>query len=242
MFFLGTLTHPPLAQDLIVPLTVLAITDEVSRSLYDAFDCERWRAVDLIVSCGDLPPEYLDFLVSSLDVPVFYVRGNHDGAYRASRYDGTQNIHGKIVQYRGIRIAGFEGSREYNHGPVQYSERQMKMIVQRARLQSLYKGVPNIVITHAPPAGPHSGDDRCHGGFEAFNTAIRAWQPSVLVHGHMHAYNGAQIPYTVGKTIVMNAYPHVLFEVAEPVAQTPPIARPQPDSRLKRLIRPHRVH
>ena len=33
---------------------------------------------DLVLSCGDLPFDYLEYLVSRLDVPVFYVPGNHD--------------------------------------------------------------------------------------------------------------------------------------------------------------------
>src|SRR5205823_4064430 len=33
---------------------------------------------DLVVGCGDLPFDYLEYLVSRLDVPLLYVPGNHD--------------------------------------------------------------------------------------------------------------------------------------------------------------------
>src|SRR5438309_7445230 len=99
--------------------TILAIADRVSETLYDHFRPERWRDVDLVLSCGDLPPEYLDFLCTTLNVPIFYVRGNHDGGYRSDRYDGCVNVHGRIVSWKGILIAGFEGSYRYNYGPHQ---------------------------------------------------------------------------------------------------------------------------
>jgi uncharacterized protein len=219
-----------------VSTTVLAVADEVSRTLYDAFDPERWRQIDVIVSCGDVPPEYLDFLVSSLDVPLFYVRGNHDGAFAASRYAGSQNVHGRIVRCGKIRIAGFEGSRRYNMGRVQYSDRQMNRTLLRMRLQSLRVGAPDIIITHAPPAGQHSGDDECHGGFEVYNRAIELWHPQVLVHGHMHAYNGAQESYTLDSTCVVNAYPFKVFEIEPRAVRATHGQAKQPDRSVRHLF------
>jgi uncharacterized protein len=202
-----------------VTLTVLAIADEVSRTLYDHFDRDRWQSVDCILSCGDLPPWYLDFLCSSLTIPVFYVRGNHDGGYRTSEYDGSSNIHGKIVNFKGLRITGFEGSARYNDGPVQFTEREMNLAVHRARLSALRAGAPDIILTHAPPRGLHSGTDVCHAGFNAFNTAITTWKPQLLIHGHMHGYDGAQNPYRSGSTAIVNAYPYRLLQVTVPTAK-----------------------
>jgi uncharacterized protein len=224
-----------------VPCTVLAIADEVSRVLYDAFQKERWANIDLIVSCGDVPPEFLDFLVSSLNVPLCYVRGNHDGTYPLSRYAGLDNVHGRIVRVGDVRVAGFEGSRRYNHGPVQYSEREMGMTLRRMRLQSIRTGPPDIIITHAPPAGPHSGHDECHGGFKTFTRAIELWRPQTLVHGHMHAYDGPQEPYMVGSCRVTNAYPYKVFEIELPVSEGAPA--PQHTHRsLKRLFHSRTSH
>lgn len=196
-----------------MPLTVLAVADQVSDLLYEYFRPERWHNVDLVLSCGDLPPSYLDFLGSSLNVPVFYVRGNHDGAYEGRAYDGGENIHGRIVEYRGVRIAGFEGSRCYNHGPHQYSERQMQRILRWSRFLAWRKGAPDIVLTHAPPASCHSGEDICHRGFDAFDTAIEVWRPEFFVHGHVHAYGGGELVSRLGDTTVINAYPYQVFEI-----------------------------
>ena len=35
---------------------------------------------DLVIGCGDLPFDYLEYLVSRLDVPLLYVPGNHDAS------------------------------------------------------------------------------------------------------------------------------------------------------------------
>lgn len=196
-----------------VTLTILTIADEVCASLYDRFQPERWRSVDLVLSSGDLPPEYLDYLCTRLNVPILYVRGNHDGSYRQSQFDGCTNVHGRIVECRGLRIAGFEGCRRYNGGPVQYSESEMRHRVGRLRLQSYRHGPPHIVLSHAPPAGCHDGSDTAHRGFECFNRLIEAWKPAYFVHGHTHAYYGCPPVTRVGATTVVNAYPFRLIQV-----------------------------
>jgi uncharacterized protein len=197
-------------------ITLLAIADQISPVLYEHFSAERWGSVDLIVSCGDLPPDYLDFLCSSLNVPLLYVRGNHDGKYTPDGYDGCENVHGRITRFQGLRIAGFEGSMRYGLGTCQYTERQMRRVVRRSRLRAHLAGQPDIVITHAPPAGCHDGTDVCHRGFECFNDALRAWRPAYFIHGHTHAYERGEAVSRLGPTEVINAFPYRVIEIPEP--------------------------
>jgi calcineurin-like phosphoesterase family protein len=58
------------------PLRVLAVSDEVDESL----DADRLRRIGpgLVVSCGDLPFDYLEFIVTMANVPLVFVPGNHD--------------------------------------------------------------------------------------------------------------------------------------------------------------------
>lgn len=195
------------------PVTILAVADQVSPILYDYFSPERWRHVDVVVSCGDLPPGYLDFLCSMLNVPVLYVRGNHDASFRAEEYDGCVNLHGRIVECAGLRFAGFEGSHRYSSGEYQHTQAQMRHTVGRLRVAALLAGRPDVIVSHAPPAGYHDARDRCHTGFSAFRTAMAAWEPQYLLHGHMHAYAGPQSPTRAGATVVMNAYPFVEVQI-----------------------------
>jgi hypothetical protein len=62
---------------------ILAIADEVDRSLYG--DTLTRLRPDLVVSCGDLPFDYLEYIVTVLSVPLLYVPGNHDPDVRARR-------------------------------------------------------------------------------------------------------------------------------------------------------------
>ncbi|HQE98399.1 MAG TPA: hypothetical protein PLG06_01545, partial [Anaerolineae bacterium] len=61
------------------PLRILAVSDATARILYQPRVQAVVGPVDLLLSCGDLPYSYLDFLVTALNPPAaFYVHGNHD--------------------------------------------------------------------------------------------------------------------------------------------------------------------
>ena len=62
-------------------MKILFIADEESKIYWDFFKKEQFEGIDLIISCGDLKPEYLSFLATMTTVPVLYVRGNHDDKY-----------------------------------------------------------------------------------------------------------------------------------------------------------------
>ncbi|MGH2444252.1 MAG: metallophosphoesterase family protein [Chloroflexota bacterium] len=213
-------------------VSILAIADTVSPFLYDHFRADQWQSIDMVLAAGDLPPEYLDFLCSNLNVPVLYVRGNHDGGFGDDRYDGSRNVHGRIVEVKGLRIAGFEGCQRYNNGAIQYSEAEMNRVARKLRLLAHRTGPADIILAHAPPAGVNDGPDPCHRGFACFVDLIQQWAPAYFVHGHMHVYPGQPRVTTVGATTVLNAYGYQKLEVVRPVpvAAVPPAraARLQP--------------
>lgn len=59
-------------------MKILLLADEESKYLYDFFDKSKLEGIDLIISCGDLSPNYLSFLATFSSVPILYVHGNHD--------------------------------------------------------------------------------------------------------------------------------------------------------------------
>jgi len=193
----------------------LTVSDRVEPLLYENFDATRFPDIDLILSCGDLPPEYLTFLAVSFNVPLFYVRGNHDIRYTATPVLGCGNLDGQLVRYRGVNILGLEGSRWYNGGPIQYTESRM-----RKKISSLWfkiwwsKGI-DIVITHAPPRQIHDAEDLCHRGFKSFRKLIDRYQPGYFIHGHIHTHfdNPEQRVTKIQKTRVINTYGYHLIEV-----------------------------
>ena len=88
--------------DLTMPhkLRILAVSDFVDKSLTQMIENKTLELPDLIISCGDLAPEYLSFLRDRLDRPLFYVKGNHDIRYTPSNPVGCENINQKIVSFK----------------------------------------------------------------------------------------------------------------------------------------------
>ncbi|MGD2124677.1 MAG: metallophosphoesterase [Desulfobacteraceae bacterium] len=196
-------------------MKVLTVSDCIEPALYNRFDAERFSGVGLILSCGDLPPEYLSFLAHRLDAPLYYVRGNHDIRYDSKSPGGCLNLNGKLVNFNGLNILGLEGSRWYSGGPYQYTEEEMRKKVRQLRATIRRRGGVDIVISHAPPRHIHDAEDRCHRGFTIFRWLIDKYSPRYFIHGHIHAaYSDPSERITVvDKTRVVNSYGHFLFEI-----------------------------
>ena len=59
-------------------MKILALSDQECPWLWDYLDRHRLGEIDLILSCGDLKPQYLSFIVTFARAPLLYVHGNHD--------------------------------------------------------------------------------------------------------------------------------------------------------------------
>ena len=55
-------------------MKIMAISDEESKYLWDYYQKEKLDGVELILSSGDLDPDYLSFLATVSSVPVLYVK------------------------------------------------------------------------------------------------------------------------------------------------------------------------
>lgn len=144
-------------------MRVLAVADSEDRLLYEHFKPERWEGagIELILSCGDLRPAYLDFLVSAFNVPCFYVRGNHDTTYEENPPAGCINLDERLERYRGVRFFGLEGSRWYKGGPAQYHEGEMRWRAFWAGWTIRQAGGVDVVIAHSPPRICPLPEKRC---------------------------------------------------------------------------------
>ena len=196
-------------------MKILTVSDCVEPILNDSFDADRFAGVDLILSCGDLPPEYLTGLVNRIKVPLYFVKGNHDIRYDRKPPEGCVDIHGRLVQFQGLKILGLEGSRWYNGGPNQYTERQMRRIVRRLKMGIWWKGGLDMVVSHAPPRHVHDAEDRCHKGFKSFHSLIRGCAPGYFIHGHIHAHFDSFTDRVtiIHNTKVINSYGYTILDV-----------------------------
>ena len=198
-------------------MKILTISDEVCPALWDYYQPGRLDEYDLIISCGDLNPRYLSFLVTMARCPVLYVHGNHDGSYEQRPPEGCDCIDGHIVTYNGVRILGLGGCRRYHPGPHQYTDNEMRRRIARLRWRLWrMKGV-DIVVTHAAPEGLGDDEDKAHWGFESLREFIDKYHPKYLVHGHVHMSYGHNIPRELDHngTKVINAYERYTIEIPE---------------------------
>lgn len=164
-------------------MKILAIADTEERCLWECFRKERFEGVDLILSAGDLDPDYLEFLVTVINKPLIYVRGNHDDRYARHAPGGCICVEDSVYTYRGIRIAGLGGSMRYRDGANMYTEREMSKRMRKLSRKVRMVGGCDILLTHAPAAGMGDLDDLPHRGFECFNTALESWGPTTWCMG-----------------------------------------------------------
>lgn len=131
---------------------------------------------------------------------------------------GCDNIDGRVVDVRGLRVAGLGGSLRYKAGPNQYTQAQMRRRVLTVELRIRLKQVRHgrkldVLVTHAPPFALADAKDAAHVGFVALHRIVRAFHPLLLVHGHIHPYGRAQPERQAGQTRVVNAVPWRLIEI-----------------------------
>lgn len=199
-------------------MKILLIADEEAPYLWDYYQPGRLSDVDLILSCGDLKQEYLEFLVTMAAKPLMYVHGNHDKGYVSFPPGGCDCLEDDLVVFRGLRIAGLGGCARYNPGPFQYTEQEMTARTRKLEKKIKKAGGLDILITHAPPRGVGDAPDNAHRGFEAFLPLMDKYHPRYLIHGHVHQSYGHQLPrqQRYGETTVLNAVGWQILEVDDP--------------------------
>ena len=167
-------------------MKILAVSDEAVPGLWEYYTPDRVKGVDLIISCGDLQQEYLEFLTTVVNVPLLYVPGNHDQSYEKRPPEGCIDIDGRVYEYKGLRIAGLGGSCRYKDGSYMYTERQMRARLWRLRRRIARKGGLDLFVTHAPARGYGDMEDLAHRGFACFNDLLQKEKPAHMLHGHVH--------------------------------------------------------
>ena len=207
-------------------MKILAVSDEAVDRIYTLTSSGHFQGVELILGCGDMPYEYLEYLVTVLNVPMFYVPGNHDPRFNLNsdqaHAEGGINLDLKTVRHKTFLIGGFGGSIRYRpDGINQYTQfeaylRALKMLPALLRNRIQYGRALDILISHSPPFGVHDNKDSAHEGLKALSWLIRIAQPRYLFHGHIHVYrrNLEHTETTIGLTKIINVYPYKSMEVS----------------------------
>ncbi len=196
-------------------MKILVLADQKSKTLYDYYEPDKLKGVELVISCGDLEPGYLDFFATLCHAPVLYVRGNHDDTYEYQPPEGCICIEDDIYVHEGIRIMGLGGSMEYIPGAAnQYSERMMEKRIWKMAWKLWRNKGFDILVTHAPAYHVNDLEDRPHRGFACFRSLMEKYRPKLFVHGHVHANYGTSFKRRdyYGQTLVVNAYEYHMIE------------------------------
>lgn len=199
-------------------IKILTVSDYLVPFIYSPNIRQRFPDVKFVISCGDLPYYYLDYIISILDVPLFFVRGNHDQEARSEDLhvkpvlDGGTNLHNRVHRYQNVLLAGIEGSIRYRNGPFMYTQTEMWMNVfnlvpSMLMNKVLYGRYLDIFVTHAPVWGVHNQTDFPHQGIKAFRWLVLVFQPIYHFYGHIHVYRSdEEREIKLSKTRLINSY------------------------------------
>ena len=242
-------------------MKILCVSDQIDPLVYSSLAKERFADIDVVLCAGDLPSDYIDFIVSTLNKPAFFIFGNHNltefsyyhkapkrqkgshptwekeysiydmSANFGAVYAGFKNLRDKSIKVydpltkktRPLLISGVSGSRRYNKGLCQYTERQMSLYLLKMVPGLIYNKIRygrylDIFLAHASPRHIHDKEDPCHKGFNCFNRFIQKFTPEYFIHGHIHLYDAnatriTEVRTKSGTTTVVNAYSHYILEL-----------------------------
>jgi len=211
-------------------IRILALSDKVQEIVYSEAVRERFGRIDVVLAAGDLPFPYLEYVLTLLGVPLFYVPGNHDRPThtadgRTVRFpEGAVALDGRVQtielpNHRKLTVAGLGGSMRYSNGSNQYTNWEMGWRVARLETRILFRRLRDrravdILLTHAPPAGLHDAEDLCHQGFSTFLGFLKRVKPRLHIHGHIHPSYGVDTrPVRYYETEVRNVYGAELIEI-----------------------------
>lgn len=197
-------------------MRILALSDKEDLGLWNYYAPEKVEGVDLIIACGDLKKDYLEFLVTMINKPLLYVNGNHDRFNDNYYPEGCENIDGKLFLLNDLRVLGLGGSNKYSDEAINmYSQKQMKKRVNRIKKNIKRNNGFDILVAHAPIKGYGDQEDIAHQGFEVFEDLINQYKPKIMLHGHIHReYGNFQriINHPSGTTLI-NCFESVIFDI-----------------------------
>lgn len=134
--------------------------------------------VDACLLLGDISPKELKYIKETVKAPIYGVLGNHNEFYNYEK-NGIENIHGKVVEVKGVRIAGIQGSIKYKNANMPlYTDEESVDIANSME-------AADILISHDSPKYLHGRHNIAHSGLQGITHYIEKHN-ALNIHGHYH--------------------------------------------------------
>ena len=199
------------------PIRILAASDEEDPTLDHRVNRDSLGAVDLVVGCGDLSPEYVAFLGDAFRAPLVYVHGNHDRGGPWPRLDrlplASSGLDDRTLANVTLLALPWPGVQT---GIAKRDESQAwRQVISALGLRLLWpESRAWLVLSHAPPRGAgDTPDDPYHVGFAAYRRVLDRLRPRLWLHGHTTRASAPVPQIEHGPTTLVNVTGSVLVEL-----------------------------
>lgn len=144
-------------------------------------DKEKLRTIDVVLVLGDVTGlDILDVekLITENNLPCFGIPGNHDENWDPYKGTHIQNLHGKVIFFKGIRIGGMGGSIRYKD-----SDNPLLTDEEASGILEQMEGC-DILLTH--DGVKHPEKDFAHSGLAGISEYLEKWKVPYHFYGHFH--------------------------------------------------------
>ena len=160
-------------------LKLLIITDTHNSLMKKHFENIDYQNIDCCLLLGDISYDDLTIIKQLISKPIYGVLGNHD-CWSLYEDNQIEDIHGKVIEINGVKIAGLQGSLKYKdvNAPL-YTDKESKRIARE---------IPkaDILISHDSPKYLYGKDNYAHSGLQGITDYLVKNKVPLNIHGHHH--------------------------------------------------------
>jgi uncharacterized protein len=219
---------------------ILAISDE--EKLYNSsFNNKKLNNIDILVSCGDLSPNYLEFIIhKTMPKHRIMVHGNHDKIYFPFNYEHVNEGYSDIFKgmyvlnnafyeidkkefnlKKDLSIVGFSGANAYGIEPFFLNKKKINSFHRKNKIKDFFLNynLPKIVLSHCAPDinNLFNGIDSFHKPSKSLANIYNLFLPNLWFYGHIHPnYTNQKLDFKIivnnKPTYLLNAVPYKVVD------------------------------
>ena len=163
-------------------ISILFIADTHGSLQYNYEDFEKVASepYDLCIMLGDIDYRDIEIILKLIPKEKIYgVLGNHDNFSILDSFE-IPNIHLKVIDCKGVKIAGFQGT-------FKYSTKDLPMYTHEESIELLESLEPaDIIVTHDRAFTYDIYGNPAHNGLKGITNYILKNGVPYHVHGHLH--------------------------------------------------------